>query len=70
MTNVQFIAKFLKDNPGSGSVAVRRALCDSKGKPFLNRYGWYFGECASQYGYWKKVGRGWYLTPAGEAKIG
>lgn len=45
MTNIQFLANFISENPGLGSVAARRALCNWKGKTFKDGlYTWYFSD--------------------------
>jgi hypothetical protein len=74
MTNIQFLARFLSTNPGVGSVAARRALCDWKGVPYREgQYSWYFSKyytgCAQVYGYWEKQGSGWHLTEKGLTKV-
>ena len=74
MSNIQFLANFLSANPGSGSVAARKALCAWKGKEYREgQYSWYFSNyysgCAKVYGYWEKSGKGWHLTEKGRSKI-
>ena len=74
MTNVQFIAGYLFDNPGARYNEIIRALCAHKGKKYRpGQYSSYMTTSREGPGiagrYWRRAGGGWLLTLEGLTKV-
>ena len=75
MTNVQFIASHLFENPGARYSEIIRALCTHKGKTY--RSGQYSSYMTTSLGgpriagrYWRRLpAGGWVLTLEGLTKV-
>jgi len=75
VNNINFIKKFLTENPGSKGSVVRRALAAHNGKTYrAGYYAWYFASPSSRlsgrgckklgadYGYWVMRDGVWYVA--------